>query len=499
MKRKYILIAALVAFLASCTDRFEEFNTDQKNPKEVSGESLFSNAQLALTDQVSSTDVNLNVWKLFAQYWTETTYTDEANYDIINRSIPDNTFLAYYRGFLRDFQEADSLLRTAEADLGNPDFEKERTNKLAIIELLMAYSYQNLVDMFGNVPYIESMDIDNISPKYDDGATIYQDLIRRVDAAVSRLDTLFGSYGTADLIYGGNTAAWRKFGNSLKLRLGITIADSHPTQSRTAVEAAIAAGVFTSPADNALLRYLGAIHVNPIYEGVVQSGRDDFVPANTIVNLMNTLQDPRRPFYFTTVGGGQYRGGIYGQSSPFSQYSHIAPAITAPDFPGILLTYDEVLLYRSEAAARGYNVGGTPQQFYNAAITESMLFWGGTPADAAAYLARPGVAYTGAGTWQQKIGTQAYLAFYTRGLEGYNIWRRLDYPVLNTPPSITSTPPVSADYNDIPKRFTYPVNEQTLNKANYDAATTAIGGDELTTRVFWDVRDPVAPPVAPAP
>ena len=53
---------------------------------------------MQLVDQISSTDVNLNVWKLFAQYWTETTYTDEANYDIINRTIPDNTFQQYYDG-----------------------------------------------------------------------------------------------------------------------------------------------------------------------------------------------------------------------------------------------------------------------------------------------------------------------------------------------------------------------------------------------------------------
>jgi hypothetical protein len=500
MKNKLIIITALVAFFASCTDKFEEFNTDQKNPARVSGESLFSNAQLQLADQVSSTNVNLNVFKLFSQYWTETTYTDEANYDIINRSIPDNTFLVYYRGILRDFQEADSLLRTAEADPGNPDFEVERANRLAIIELLVSYSYQNLVDIFGDVPYSEAMNIDNIAPVYEQGAVIYQDLINRVTAAVAALDPSVGSYGSSDLIYGGDVAQWIKFGNSLKLRLGITISDFNAALARTTVEAAVAAGVFESNDDNALLQYLGAIHVNPIYEDVVQSGRDDFVAANTIVDIMNARQDPRRPLYFNPIPGGTYRGGTYGESSPFSQYSHIAPAITAPDFPGILLTYDEVRFYLAEAAARGFSVGGTAQQHYNEAITASILFWGGTPAQAASYIASAPVNYTNAAsgaTWQQKIGTQSYIAFYTRGLEGYNQWRRLDYPVLNVPPSIRSNPPASADYNEIPKRFTYPVNEQTLNKANYEAASAAIGGDLLTTRVFWDVRDPVPPPVTP--
>lgn len=485
MKNRYIIFLGMVVFLSSCTKNFEEFNTDTKNPATVTGEALFTNAELTLTDQVSSTNVNLNVWKLFSQYWTETTYTDEANYDIITRGVPDLTFRQYYRGFLRDFKEASDIISKTSPTVSGGDAEK--ANKLAIIELLKVYSYQNLVDMFGNVPYTEAEDINKINPKYDDAATIYQDLINRATAAVAALDSTSGSFGSADLIYGGNVGLWIRFGNSLRLRLGITLADVNPSLSRATVEAAVAAGVFTSNAQNALLHYLGAIHTNPIYVDVVQSGRDDFVPANTIVNLMNTLLDPRRPFYFTTVGG-VYSGGVYGASSPFSQYSHIAEQITRPDFPGILLTYDEVNFYLAEAAARGYAVGGVPDVFYNRAITASIISWGGAPADATAYLAKPQVAYPSApGTWQQKIGTQAYIAFYTRGLEGFNEWRRLDYPVLNIPPSITS-------YSEIPKRFTYPVNEQTLNKTNYAAASTAIGGDLLTTRVFWDVRDPVAPP-----
>ncbi|HEX2975886.1 MAG TPA: SusD/RagB family nutrient-binding outer membrane lipoprotein [Bacteroidales bacterium] len=483
MKTKYILFLGLAAAIASCTKDFEEFNTDIKNPSTVSGQSLFSNAEITLSDQVSSTNVNLNVFKLFAQYWTETTYTDEANYDIINRGVPDLTFRQYYRGFLRDFQEADSLIMKTSPQ--NDAQRVEQTNMHAIIEMLVCYSYQNLVDIFGNVPYTEAMNINKISPKYDDAATIYQDLIRRVDAAVTSIDTTQGSFGTADLIYGGNTGKWRKFGNSLKVRLGITLSDVNPALAKSTVESAVASGVFTSNSDNALFRYLTAIHTNPIYQDVIQSGRNDFVPANTIVDLMNARQDPRRPFYFT-MNNGVYVGGAYGESSPYSQYSHIADRISNPDFPGILLTYDEILFYLSEAASRGFNVGGTAASYYNAAITNSILFWGGTAADAATYLARPDVAFTGPGTWQQKIGIQSYIAFYGRGLEGFNQWRRLDYPVLNIPPAIQN-------YSDIPKRYTYPVNEQTLNKTNYESASQAIGGDLLTTRVFWDVRDPVAP------
>jgi hypothetical protein len=90
------------------------------------------------------------------------------------------------------------------------------------------------------------------------------------------------------------------------------------------------------------------------------------------------------------------------------------------------------------------------------------------------------VAYaTAAGDWKQKIGTQAYFAYYVRGLVAYTTWRRLDQPMMNVAPTIASV-------DEIPVRFTYPVREQTLNKANYEAAAAAIGGDDLLTKLFWD-------------
>jgi hypothetical protein len=142
------------------------------------------------------------------------------------------------------------------------------------------------------------------------------------------------------------------------------------------------------------------------------------------------------------------------------------------------LTYTEICFYLAEAAERGYNVGGTAEEWYNKGIEASFDFWG--VKGAAAYLARPEIAYaTATGSWKEKIGLQSWIADYTRGIEGYTTWRRLDYPVLNIPEQATA-------YSDIPVRFTFPVNEQTLNADNYAAASTAVGGDEVTTKIFWD-------------
>jgi len=470
----YLIIIVFIAAVTGCTDKFEDFNTDKKHPAVVPGEALFSNAQKQLADYMNNTNVNTNIFKLMSQYWTETTYIDEANYDLITRNISTGIYTNLYLRVLTDLKEAKTII---EATKVSANEEAAKQNKLQIIELINVYVYSHLVDVFGAAPYKDALNIDNVYPKYDTGKDIYTDLFTRLNAALGKLNASAGSYGAADLYYEGDVAKWIKFGNSLKVRMAITIADADDALAKSSIEAA-ASKVFSSNDDDCLIQYQPTSpNYNQLYADLVASGRHDFVPANTIVDVMNTLEDPRREAYFTTLDG-EYVGGEYGYSNSFSQYSHISDLIQEPTFPGLMLTYSEVCFYMAEAAARGYNVGGTAEAWYNKGITASFDFWG--VSGAAAYLAKPEVAYTtAAGTWKQKIGTQSWLAAYTRGIEAYTTWRRLDYPILNLPEDATK-------YSDIPVRFTFPVNEQTLNAANYKAISAAIGSDLISTKIFWD-------------
>ena len=126
-------------------------------------------------------------------------------------------------------------------------------------------------------------------------------------------------------------------------------------------------------------------------------------------------------------------------------------------------------------------VGGTEVSHYNAAIKSSMDDWGVSSSDTSTYLAQPSVAYsTATGNWKQKIGEQAWLALYNRGFESWTSFRRLDFPALLAP---------ATTFNNIltvPTRYSYPSAEQTLNFDNYTSASSAIGGDKLTTKIFWD-------------
>ncbi|MBG6109945.1 hypothetical protein H4V97_001505 [Flavobacterium sp. CG_23.5] len=480
--KKIVLLISFLALTISCTDDITGLNTDTKNPTSAKPEFLFTNAQKTLVDQMVNSSVNRNVFRMLVQQWTETTYPDESQYNLTTRPIPDTHFTTLYRDVLRDFKESNILL-TKVVTAG----ASEATivaNKKAIVEIMSVYTFSVLVDSFGDVPYSEALDIEGHPlPKYDDAQTIYKDLIARLTAAQAALNTSESSFGTADLIYNGNTAKWKKFANTLRLRLAINMADVDAAYASTQATAAITAGLITSSSDNANLNYLGAQpNANPLYVDLVASGRKDFVIADTFVDKLNTLSDPRRAKYFTFAPGTTiYRGGIYGASNSYTNFSTVNSTLLAPSFPGTILTNSETEFLLAEAAARGIAAAGVAATHYNNAITASMNDWGVDPAATVVYLAANPYNGTSTATWKKSIGEQSWIALYNRGFEAWNTWRRLDFPALVVPAT------TYADIKSVPTRLTYPAGEATVNATNVSAAAAKItGGDKLTSKIFWD-------------
>lgn len=473
--KKYILTFIALATLWSCQtdEQYQDLNRDPKNPTAVASDFLFTAATVSLGDQMASPNVNLNVFRFLAQYLTETTYTDEVNYDLRGRNIPQNHWSEIYRDVIFDIQDAKSIV------MDDPDLDQsEKDARIGQLEVVEVYAWHVLVDTFGDIPYTQAVKSEEFPlPAYDDAATIYEDLISRLDAVKAQLSAGQG-YSSADVIYGGDMDKWMMFANSLRLRLAMRIADVNPGLSQSTAESAVQDGVFTSLDQSATIAYEGnSPNTNPLWEDLVQSGRNDYLITNTIVDVMKPLDDPRMSAYFTD-NLATYTGAPYGDNNDYRSYTHIGQAFLDPTHPGILLDYPEVEFYLAEAAQRGYSVSGTAEEHYNAAITASIEYWGGTEAEANAYLSQPAVAYDAA-NWKQSIGTQFWLAMFDDPFEGWSVWRKFDAPDLNLP-AISELP--------VPLRYTYPINEQNLNEANYNAASDAIGGDDQQTPLFWDVQ-----------
>lgn len=462
-------------FLASaCTEDISSLNVETKRPAAVPAPTLFSSAVKTLAGSLASASVNTNVFRFTVSHWAMAVYQDEAQYDFNTRAIPNGWWTTMYRDVIADLRESARLIN-ADASLA----PAEKANKLAILDIMEVYTYSVLVNTFGNVPYSESINASILFPKYDDAKTISANLLTRLNNDITKINPSANSFAAGeDIVYKGSAAKWAKFANTLRFKLGMVLADVDATAAKTAAEASDA-GAITATADNGLFTFLTASpNQNPIFVDIITGGRQDYIAAKDLMDKLTGWNDPRKTAFFSKNNAGNYAGGIVGKANTFVDFSRMGAKVLDASAPYVFADYIETEFLRAEAKERGFSVAGTAELHYNNAITASIIYWGGTAADAAAYLAQPEVAYeTAAGDWKQKIGTQKWIALYNRPYEGWVEIRRLDQPKIAKPVNAKS---------GFPTRFSYPSTEQTLNGANYTAAAAAVGGDVVTTKLFWD-------------
>jgi hypothetical protein len=497
--KKRILIFVAATLLTACTKDITKLNIDPKHPVTVPSYALFTQAENLMANNMTSVSENDNIFRLIEQQWTEVQYLTESQYNIPGRSIADNIWDEFYTGPLTNFEKAKGLMKTDVTDAG------KLKNELAITDICEVYCFYYLVTTFGNVPYSQAFNINTtLFPKYDDAATIYADLLKRLDADIANLDVSAGSFGSADMIYGGSPASWQKFANTFKLKMGILLADVDPVTAKNTITSAISGpgGIFTSNTDNALYKFSSSPpYTNQAWVGLVQSGRFDYVATDTYMALLGsqnatdlTIGDKRTPYYFAQNKLGNYVGAPNAvKTILFSSYSLPSGSeltkgnktgqaasigsLANADFPGDLLDYSETQFYLAEAAARGF-IAGSAATYYANGITASFVYWTGSPTGASDIIAANPIG-SGQAAQLQAIAKQQYLALYNRGYDAWTVNRRLDYPVLIPPPNAIS---------DFPVRFTYPNKEQQINSSNYQAASTAIGGDLVTTKLWFDKK-----------
>ncbi|MDF1576771.1 MAG: SusD/RagB family nutrient-binding outer membrane lipoprotein [Bacteroidales bacterium] len=492
MKNIYLLILVLGVLVSSCE------LPDNKNPKaatDVPAETVLTNALRDALNLIDNMSQNVNVSRFLCQYSSQMQYTDPSRYQFSDRQIPDGYWNTSYL-VLQDLREVKLLIQDLS---GSESFNRMNANRMAIVDIVEVMVYHNLVDFFGDVPYTEALGgFDGKTPAYDDAATIYEDLQARLTADISTLaaGASDGSWGVEDLVFAGDVDMWKKAAATIKLRLGMRLADVNPSAAQSYLSEALAAGLL-EPGESMQLPWVGVTpHVNTIYNMFIVANRNDYAPSATIIDMMVDLDDARLPAFFTQVDTSTevgveklaYRGLDYGlvSNESYPSYSHYSDEMFAPDFPATFACNAEVEFMLAEAAARGFTgTPGTAQEHYEAGIAESHDFWGVTMPGS--YLNHPDVSWDAARD-KELIGTQKWLALYNRGNEGYCVWRTFDWPVL--------VPPEDMTYSDIPFRMPFPYNEPDLNGDNYDAAASAIGGDDVRTRLFWDVADGTATPAA---
>lgn len=461
---------ALAALTGGCDSGLTDLNRNPNNPDEATPEFLFANATEAAVSRVFGAGLNMDIAALWAQYYAEHRYSDEDRY-VLADGLINTHWLNFYSGPLQDLHEAIELSTAAN-----------RPAAVAQARVLKAWTFSIVTDIWGDVGYSEALRgrdaTTGNTPALDPQAAVYDSLFAELAAAQAALTTAGQPMTAADLLYGGNTERWKRFANSLRLRLAMRLSHVDATKARTAFAAALAAGVFADNADNAVLRYLdNGVNQHPIF--AYERDRNDHSVSATMIDTLKSFSDPRLPVYAKPTAAGTYVGMQNGsQAQPaLTAISKIGTFFSSANSPAFLMTYAEVLFLQAEAAQRGWT-SGDPAALYRQAITASMQQFGIVQAQIDAYLAQPRVQYSAA-TGLQQIGLQKWIALYGNGVEAWSEWRRTGLPVLRPGPN-------AENGGRIPVRLPYPQSEVQLNRANVQAAITRQGGASLNDPVWWD-------------
>jgi hypothetical protein len=475
--RAVVPALALALAAGACEGDLTDLNVDPNNPPSVPASTLLPQAEASAVNRALGSNFNLTMLGLWSQSWAKIQYIDEDWYELRSTTL-DTHWREFYAGSLMDMQK---IIEQGDS-LNIPNY-------VAIGTILQQWTFHIITDTWGDVPYSEALQGSaNPRPKYDAQKDIYYGMLAKLTSASAMLQPSGTSFGGEDEIYGGDPASWRRFSNSMRLRLAMRMSNVDPNKARTEFLAAMAApgGVFTSNAHNAALHYTGSVPSNnPIYSIFHEGGRYDQVISQTMVDSLKQLHDPRLFVYADPAPNGCADGGDYcgyqnGTETPedFDALSPIGSAFrNDPTAPSVMMTYSEVLFLRAEAAARGWT-GESAADLYAAGIRASMQQHGIATDDINAYLAQPEVAYQGL----RSIYMQKWISLYGNGPEQFASWRRQTVGGARVP---YLTPSPGAQVQQVPLRVYYPASEQSTNAENWTAAVASNGGGTLYDKPVW--------------
>lgn len=529
---KVFIIFGFITFLsAGCTKDFDKTNISPNSPASAPSYTLMTNVEKQIMDVMRNQWWGGRFGFLLDQHLCQNNYTSEDRYSF-RVSVNDSYFANIY-AISSDLAEI-IRLNTDAATKTNTSAYGENASQIAAAKILRAWVISNLTDIYGDVPFSKCWQALTIpSPSYDNQKDIYAALITDLTAAATTLTANQSGvvFTQGDMIYGGDATKWMKFANSLKCRIALRMIPNRSTvviAGKTPlahIQDAIASGVFESNDDIARFNYITTDPSQaPLYIDKYVDGRNDFSVTKQFADLLKGvnpdalgaggrdnknpffgISDPRLPvFAAKSATGGLFKGMPYGitdaQVSAFKRAnsSYVSATVRAADFSCIFMDYAEVCFIQSE-------INNFDQSWYLKGVQASLDYWGveyakGNPtATAATAFANAVPTYIAAlpAANAENVATQKYIDLFLQAHQGWCEYRRTHFPKTLVRPNEVSFIPASGTpilflplieptATDLPRRMTYPQQEQTLNKVNYTAAATRIGGDNLSTKVWWE-------------
>lgn len=318
-------------------------------------------------------------------------------------------------------------------------------NAVAQCKIMKAFAYSQTSLLWGDIPFSEASTGAVDLPKFDKQADVLTGCVALLDEAIAQADPAGkGIIAPNDLYYGGDMAKWRKFANSLKLRILFSMVDADPAKAAAIGQLLTSNAMIASAADAMQFKYYNQPgQQNPrfsftaIFRGGVQS---DWYCSKPVYDLLVSLSDPRIPYFFQpgpAAAPGEYIA--LNSVETFTTKSALVNLnLLKPDLPEVSFSYSEQLLLEAEAIARGFATGGftVATTRMRAGVRESLLSFGVPAAQADAYAA--GLPALTAANHRTVLSQQQYLDLFMRPVEGWTQHRRSgivgqEIPVMTTP------------------------------------------------------------------
>ena len=533
---KKLSLAFLVLLLANaCTKDFKDDNTNPALVSEelVTPEFLLSGVQDGIRGGMSAADAG--------NYCGMTVRVD--NGPFVDH-FDDGAWNATYTSYCNNLA---AIIRKTQDD-------QELVNKKAIARIMMVWVYSQATDIYGDIPYSEankSPEEAVISPKYDAQKDIYLNFFKELKEAAAELDDSKPSFGSADFYYGGNVNKWKKFANSLRLRLGLRVRYVDEQMAKDNIGDLQEADLITTRADDAVIYSANDLEAhrnaayNTIANGADENERQDYVShqlvgkamldalvgssapnnpldprtkviADTAVLDGSTLNPPHTPFGFRAqplLGNvpveNKYPYGA-GSVSQFSLFWYV-PVIEQP-----VLRSSEVYFALAEAALFNLRTGDAGiyfkrgieesvteiQDLYNsgkAAMPGLLELVYGSSFDVNAFLDYKemkqseieaflaSAATTLTGSEEEKLEQIMNQKMIALYPNDLEGWS--EWRRTGYPRVLVAPNEVSTFHGVSPRRQHYPNSEGLINSDHYKEALQRIGGtDDMLKRIWWDAN-----------
>lgn len=520
-KIKITAICASLLFAVSCTDNFEDINSNPNGATDALLEQDFNNIKSLFTPMFNNVLVFNPEWLYQVQQglqgdvWsgymaTPTPFrggTNNTTYDLVDG----------WNGFAWGAAYGNVMANALKVE----QRAKGKYDQFYAWSLIIKVEAMHRVtDTYGPIVYSKFGTTDPIIA-YDSQEEVYNAMFKDLDFAVADLTTRANAneasrfVGTDISTYNGDYKKWVKFANSLRLRLAMRIVKKNPTLAKTEAEKAINHPLGVMTTNDEICKIVSPNFTHPI--STISAAWGDIRMGADMESIMGGYADPRLAVFFdqSTDFPGQYKGVRTGieiaAKADHVGFSPIGAIIKSKEI--VWMNTAEVYFLRAEGALRGWNMGGTAQSLYELGITSS--FGQHALGGASAYISdnvKTAKAYIDPNftvnnsaavnnvtvAWDaaainevklQKIITQKWIAGFPDGQEAWSEYRRTGYPKLF--PVLKNTSGGKIDSNLGVRRVNFVQSEKDGNPGGVATGVAKLGGpDNGGTRLWWDTTGP---------